>query len=101
MELSAIERLTACREYQQLVKRRRRFSFTMTALMIGTYYGFILLVALAPGVLAKPLYAGATISTGIAAGVAIILIAVGLTGGYVLRANRSFDRSVDALLRQS
>ena len=48
MELSVIESVTARRDYQQLVRARRRFSFTLTALMIATYYGFILLVALAP-----------------------------------------------------
>ena len=47
MELSVIESVTARRDYQQLVRARRRFSFTLTALMIATYYGFILLVALA------------------------------------------------------
>lgn len=57
--------------------------------MIATYYGFILLVALAPHVLAAPLYRGATTTVGIAAGVAIILVAIGLTACYVLRANRA------------
>ncbi|OMQ97487.1 hypothetical protein AQ714_01280 [Burkholderia pseudomallei] len=96
METSVIETVVACRDYQQLVRARRRFSFTLTALMIATYYGFILLVALAPHTLAAPLYAGATISVGVVAGVAI-----GLTAGYVLRANRSFDRAVDALFNRS
>lgn len=101
MELSVIETLTARRDYQQLVRTRRRFSFVLTALMIATYYGFILFVALAPHTLAAPLYAGATISVGIVAGVAIIFVAIGLTAWYVLRANRSFDRTVDALLQRS
>ncbi|KWB20591.1 hypothetical protein WL32_00255 [Burkholderia cepacia] len=101
MEFSFIESVTSRRDYQQLVRARRRFSFTLTALMIATYYGFILLVALAPHVLAAPLYRGATTTVGIAAGVAIILVAIGLTACYVLRANRAFDRRVDALLQRS
>ncbi|MBN6730202.1 DUF485 domain-containing protein [Burkholderia multivorans] len=101
MELSVIESVTARRDYQQLVRARRRFSFALTALMIATYYGFILLVALAPHVLAAPLYRGATTTVGIAAGVAIIAIAVALTACYVLRTNRAFDRRVDALLGRS
>ncbi|KVN36120.1 hypothetical protein WJ63_02105 [Burkholderia pyrrocinia] len=101
MELSVIEQVTARRDYQQLVSARRRFSFVLTALMIATYYGFILLVALAPRVLAAPLYAGATITAGVAAGVAIILVAIALTACYVLRANRAFDRAVDAILERS
>jgi uncharacterized membrane protein (DUF485 family) len=101
MEISVIETLTARRDYQELVRKRRRFSFVLTALMIATYYGFILFVALAPHVLAKPLFPGATTSVGIVVGVAIILIAISLTGWYVLRANLSFDRSVDAILERS
>ncbi|HIC7212918.1 DUF485 domain-containing protein [Burkholderia stabilis] len=101
MELSVIESVTARRDYQQLVRARRRFSFTLTALMIAAYYGFILLVALAPHVLAAPLYRGATTTVGIAAGVAIILVAIGLTASYVLRANRAFDRRIDAILETS
>lgn len=101
MEFSVIESVTARRDYQQLVRARRRFSFTLTALMIATYYGFILLVALAPHVLAAPLYRGATTTVGIAAGVAIILAAIALTACYVLRANRAFDRRVDAILGRS
>ncbi|AOI96881.1 DUF485 domain-containing protein [Burkholderia sp. AU33545] len=101
MQHSFIESVTARRDYQQLVRARRRFSFTLTALMIATYYGFILLVALAPHVLAAPLYRGATTTVGIVAGVAIILVAIGLTACYVLRANRAFDRRVDAILQRS
>jgi uncharacterized membrane protein (DUF485 family) len=48
--------------------------------------------------LAHPLYAGATTSMGIVAGVGVILVAVGLTGWYVLRANRAFDPSMRALI---
>lgn len=43
MDLSAIETLTARRDYQTLVRTRRRFSFVLTALMIATYYGLSLI----------------------------------------------------------
>jgi uncharacterized membrane protein (DUF485 family) len=93
-----IDSIKASPAYQRLITSRRRFSFTLTALMIITYYGFILFVALAPHVLAHPLYAGATTSIGIVVGVGIILIAIGMTGWYVLRANRTLDPSMSALL---
>ncbi|MEX3894215.1 DUF485 domain-containing protein [Paraburkholderia sp. BR10954] len=98
MQQVHIDRTTANPAYRRLVAQRRRFSFTLTALMIVTYYGFILFVALAPHLLARPLYAGATTSVGIVAGVGIIVIAVAMTGCYVLRANRRFDPSMNALL---
>ena len=101
MQQDHIDSIKASAAYRRLITSRRRFSFTLTALMIATYYGFILLVALAPHVLAAPLYRGATTTVGIVAGVAIVLVAIGLTACYVLRANRAFDRRVDAILQRS
>jgi uncharacterized membrane protein (DUF485 family) len=98
MQQAQIDRTRTSPAYQRLVASRRRFSFTLTALMILTYYGFILFVALAPHMLARPLYAGATTTVGIVAGVGIIVIAIAMTACYVMRANRSFDPSMSALL---
>ncbi|MGF6880250.1 DUF485 domain-containing protein [Paraburkholderia sp. MM5477-R1] len=98
MQQAHIDSIKASPAYRRLIASRRRFSFTLTALMIITYYGFILFVALAPQVLAHPLYAGATTSIGIVAGVGIIVIALGMTGWYVLHANRTLDPSMSALL---
>ena len=98
MQQTHIDSIKASPAYRRLVASRRRFSFTLTALMIATYYGFILFVAVAPQVLARPLYAGATTSIGIVAGVGIIAIAIGMTGWYVMRANRTLDPSMSALL---
>jgi uncharacterized membrane protein (DUF485 family) len=100
MQPSSIDAIKANPEYRRLVGTRRRFSFTLTALMIAVYYGFILVVALAPHRLAHPLYDGATTSVGIVVGVGVGIItgAIALTGWYVLRANRSFDPALRALL---
>jgi uncharacterized membrane protein (DUF485 family) len=98
MQQAYIDRTAASPAYRRLVAQRRRFSFTLTALMVLMYYGFILFVALAPQLLARPLYAGATTSMGIVAGVGIIVMAIVMTGCYVLRANRTFDPSMSALL---
>jgi uncharacterized membrane protein (DUF485 family) len=95
MQLDSIK---ADPEYRRLIATRRRFSFTLTALMIALYYGFIFIVALAPQRLARPLYDGATTSVGIVAGVGIIACAVALTLWYVLRANRRFDPAMRALI---
>jgi len=98
MTTTSIDTIKAHPEYRQLIAVRRRFSFTLTALMIAIYYGFILIVALAPHQLAHPLYAGATTSVGIVVGVSIIVSAIVLTGLYVLRANRRFDPAMRALI---
>ncbi|PAX06728.1 DUF485 domain-containing protein [Sphingomonas lenta] len=84
--------------YRRLVRRRSRLGWTLTALMLVAYFGFILLVAFAKPLLARPLAGGAT-SVGIPIGLGVILLAIALTGVYVRRVNREFDREVDALAR--
>jgi len=101
MQQSQIDAIKASPAYRRLVASRRRFSFALTALMILTYYGFILFVALSPQTLSRPLYAGAATSTGVLVGVAIILVAVGLTGWYVRRANQTLDPLMSTLLQQA
>lgn len=98
MQQVHIDSIKASAAYRRLITSRRRFSFTLTSLMIVIFYGFILFVALAPHMLARPLYAGATTSVGVVAGVGIILTSIGLTGWYVLHANRTLDPSMSALL---
>ncbi|MEC5406514.1 DUF485 domain-containing protein [Paraburkholderia sp. MPAMCS5] len=101
MQQTLIESIKRSDEYKTLVSSRRRFSFTLTALMVLTFYGFILFVAFAPGALARPLYEGATTSIGIVAGVSIMLIGFGLTAWYVRRSNVTFDPLVSTLLAKA
>ncbi len=73
-----------------LVRSRNRLACRLTALMLLIYFGFIGLVAFAPGLMAMPV--SSTITLGFPLGLGVILAAIGLTGLYVLRANASFDR---------
>lgn len=98
MQQSPIDSIRSSREYTQLARMRRRFSFSLTALMILAYYGFILCCALEPRALAHPLYAGATISVGVVAGIGVMLIAIVLTGWYVRHTDRRLDPLMNALL---
>jgi len=82
--------------YQRLVKGRGRFTWTLTAVMLAAYYGYILLIAFDKAVLARPIGGGVT-SIGIPVGVGIILLAILLTGLYVRRANSEYDPLVRAL----
>ena len=100
MQQALIDSIKANPAYRGLVTSRRRFSFMLTALMVLTYYGFVFVVALAPTLLSRPLYAGATTTTGVVAGICVMLVAIGLTSWYVLRANRIFDPLMSVLLKE-
>ena len=87
-----IERTPA---YRDLVSKRSKLGWTLSAVMLVIYFGFILLVAYAPKFLGMPLGAG-VMTVGIPVGLAVIVSAFVLTGLYVRRANTEFD----ALTRQ-
>ena len=95
---AALERLADDPRYRALIGSRGRYGWVLSAVMLAAYLGFILLVAFAPGVLARPIAGGAT-TLGIPIGLGVILLAIVLTGLYVRRANAAWDEQVDALVR--
>ncbi len=90
MDDKALSRITGDPNYQKLVSQRGFLSNLLSILMIVVYFGFILLVAFAPGFLATSLTGGVT-TIGIVVGLAVIVCAFVLTGVYVFRANSAFD----------
>ncbi len=82
--------------YQRLVKRRGRFTWTLTIVMLVAYFGYVAFIAFDKAALARPIGDGVN-SLGIPVGVGIILLAIVLTGLYVRRANKEYDPLVRAL----
>ena len=82
--------------YQRLIRRRGRFTWALSIVMLIAYFGYIALIAFDKAALARPIGGGVT-SLGIPVGVGLILLAILLTGLYVRRANREFDPLVKAL----
>lgn len=93
-------RLLADPAFHAAVRSRARFAWAMTALMCAIYFGFILLVAFAPQMLAEPVGAG-ILTLGLVVGLVVILSAFVLTAIYVVRANTAFDRETSALVERS
>lgn len=86
-------------KFQDLVRRRSSFAWTLAAIMLAIYYGFIMVIAFVPEVLGTPL-GGSTITLGIPVGLAVIVSAFLLTGIYVRRANTEFDAIVNELKKE-
>ena len=82
-------------EFRGLVARRWRVSMLLSALLFVLYYGYIILIAVNPQLLARRV-AGAT-TLGIVMAAAVIVGAWGLTAAYVVWANRHYDPSVARL----
>lgn len=95
-----IERIRRDPEFRALTERRARFAWGLSAAMAVIYFGFILLVAFAPGFLATPL-GSSTATIGIPLGVGVILAAFVLTGIYVRRANTEFDAATERIIARA
>ena len=87
-------------KFKALVKKRNRYAFIMTALVMVAYYGFILLIAFDSEFLAQKLGGGVT-TLGIPVGVGVILFTIIITAIYVRRANTEFDAESKSILEEA
>lgn len=100
MERSLTERIEADPRYRHLKETRLRFGWKLAIAMLAVYYGFILLIAFAPGVLAARIGSGVT-TWGIPIGFGVIVFTVILTAVYVRRANNEFDPEIEEIRREA
>jgi uncharacterized membrane protein (DUF485 family) len=97
--MDALERqINADPAFHSLRKRRSKFSWILTIVMLGNYYAYILVIAFKPGWLAIPLHADTVITWGIPVSLGMILLSLMLTGIYVVRSNREFDPAIKTII---
>jgi len=99
MDNDLLRRISGRPEYQALKAKRTRFGWTLTALMMVVYYGFILLVAFDKPLLSQRLGAG-VMTLGMPVGFGVIVFTVAITAYYVRRANAEFDTLTEALTKE-
>jgi uncharacterized membrane protein (DUF485 family) len=87
--------------YMDLVARRGRLAWTLSVIVCVIFYGFILLIAFAPGFLTEPISAGSVIPIGLPMGVGVIVACCLLTGIYVYEANQKFDPEFEQIVREA
>jgi uncharacterized membrane protein (DUF485 family) len=99
MDQMSLRRIESDPNYTNLVSERKSLGWTLAIITLVMYYGYIAIVAFAPGLIAVPLFGSITV--GIVLGVAIILASILLTGLYVMRANSKYDELTNAIVRAS
>jgi uncharacterized membrane protein (DUF485 family) len=92
MNSDMVKDILANPKYQELIQKRGRFAWILSIIVLIVYFGFVLIVAFDPKLLAIKLYGVTTLA--IPVGVAIIIMSFVLTGIYVKRANSEFDDMV-------
>ena len=95
-----IAKIEANPEHHELRRKRNLFGWSLTALMVVVYYGYIDLIAFNKPFLAQPIGAG-VISLGIPIGLGVIIFTVVITGIYVRRANGEYDRLTAEILEEA
>jgi uncharacterized membrane protein (DUF485 family) len=81
--------------FDDYLRRRRRFIWSLTWLMLAVYFGYILTLAYRPDLVAVKLQAGLPTSLGIPVGFGMLLFTFCLVAVYVWKANTVFDRMVN------
>jgi cation/acetate symporter len=91
MSSAIYARIRANPKFDQLVKTRSRFAWTLSAITLLAFYGFVMLVAFQPALLARPVAQGSMLTIGVAMGLTIFVSFWLLVAAYVRRANGEFD----------
>ena len=86
IDWEAIERSP---EFQQLVKRRRRFVVPATVFFLAWYFGFVVLAGYAPDFMGESVYEGLTVGYCLALTQFVMVFALGIM--YLKRADRDYD----------
>jgi len=84
--------------YIELVTRRVRLGWWLSAIIFTAFVGYLALIAFDKALLGMPIGNGVT-SIGIPIGLGLILLAIALTGLYVAYANRYHDAQMAAILK--
>jgi uncharacterized membrane protein (DUF485 family) len=100
MAAASLEAIANNAKYKHLVAVRAKLGVTLSILVCIIYFGFILLVAFAPGFLGASLTGGVT-TVGIPVGVLVIVAAFLLTGYYVNRANGTYDTLTKEIIEET
>lgn len=88
-------------KFHDLVRRRSRLALTLSAIVLVSYYAFMMVVAFAPQLLRAPLGEDSALSVGFPIGAAIIVVSWLLTGVYSHFANGVFEELNDQITRES
>jgi uncharacterized membrane protein (DUF485 family) len=95
-----VDKIQSHPSYLALKRKRNRLGWTLTALMLVVYYGYIGLIAFDKPFLARPIGQGVT-TIGIPIGLGVIVFTIVITLLYIRRANGEFDRMTADILRDT
>lgn len=91
MSSSVYARIRENPKFQELVARRSRYSWALSAIVVLVFYGFVMVVAFNPKLIGEPVAEGSMWTIGIVFGLLMFICFWLMTAMYVHRANGEFD----------
>ena len=101
MSADIYKKVRANPKFAELEGKRSRFALLLTAIVMASYYGMMMIVAFAPEVMRTPISTGSTLTIGVPIGAAIIIGSWLLTGWFVSRSNGEFDQMNNEIVREA
>ncbi len=98
MSSEVYERIRRNPKFDELVSKRSRFAWLLTAVVLGLYFIFIMIVAFNPTLLATPIWEGGVASIAWPIGASLILLFWLMTGLYGRGANSEFDHTTTEII---
>lgn len=101
MSQSMYARIRQNPKFDQLVAKRGSFAWTLAAIVLTIFYGFVLVVAFNPTALGQPLGEGSRLTVGVALELFMFIFFWALTAVYVKRANTEFDALTQEVIKEA
>ncbi|MDX9738558.1 MAG: DUF485 domain-containing protein [Azonexus sp.] len=101
MSSAMYERMRDNPKFQELVNKRGRFAWTLAAIVLTLFYGFVLIVAFAPESLGNPIAEGSRWTVGVTLELFLFIFFWVTTVIYVRRANTEFDALSQEIVRDA
>lgn len=101
MEKTIYKRMRDNPKFAELVSKRGRFAWTLSAVVLTLFYGFVLVVAFAPQSLGQALSEGSHYTVGLVLELGMFVLFWVLTALYVRRANTEFDAITQEIVREA
>ena len=84
-----------------MVRKRGRFQWTLAAIVLIMFYGYFLLIAFVPGILAKKIVEGSMWPIGYSLELFLFIFFWLTTYYYVRRSNTEFDDQVQDMIEEA
>ena len=101
MSSAMYERMRGNPKFQELVAKRGRFAWTLAAIVLTMFYGFVMVVAFAPTSLGQPIAEGSRWTVGVVVELFLFVFFWVLTALYVSKANSEFDTLSQEIVREA